>query len=80
MRVEATGDASDPQSIAATGAWIDAETFVARLCFCNTPFGPTLTFRFKEDTLTFDYRENVAFGPVERPQLVGRQYQPAAST
>jgi CubicO group peptidase (beta-lactamase class C family) len=59
------------QPIAALGAWTSDDTYVVKLSYTRTPFIPTLTFRFEGDRATLDYRENVSFGPAERPQLVG---------
>jgi hypothetical protein len=40
--------------------------------FTSTAFCPTITCRFMQEQLTFDFKANVSFGPLERPQLVGR--------
>jgi hypothetical protein len=61
-----------PRAVAASGAWIGDDTYVTKLCFYETPFIPTLTFRFGEDQLTFDWKDNVSFGPTEYPPLIGR--------
>jgi len=54
------------------GAWPDANTLVCKLCLYETPFGPTLTFRFDGmDRLTLDVRGSIGFGPTERPLLEG---------
>ena len=58
--------------MAASGAWTSDDTYEIRLCFYETPFCPTIICRFAEDRLTYDYKPNVGFGPLERPQLVGR--------
>ena len=59
--------------VAASGAWLDEETYAVKFCFCETPFCPTVTYRFGDDRLLLDYRANVAFGPLERPHLTGRR-------
>ena len=59
-------------AVAASGAWSSDDTYVLRLCFNETPFCPTLTFRFSAAQLTTDWKDNVAFGPTEHPQIVGR--------
>jgi len=59
-------------SVAASGAWTSDDTYVIRLCFNETPFCPTLTFRFSADQLAADWKDNVAFGPTEHPQIIGR--------
>jgi CubicO group peptidase (beta-lactamase class C family) len=58
--------------VAAAGAWLAEDTYLARLCFYETPFCPTMSCRFARDRLELDYRPNVSFGPLELPQLVGR--------
>ena len=63
---------SQPRSVMTSGAWTDESTYQAKLCFYETPFCPTFSFRFEENTLHFDHRPNVSFGPVEHPQLVGK--------
>lgn len=65
-------DSRAESPVAASGAWSDDDTYVLKLAYYETPFCPTLTFRFVEDRLLFDYRTNVSFGPPERPQLVGQ--------
>jgi CubicO group peptidase (beta-lactamase class C family) len=64
---------------AASGAWTADDTFAMRLSFSETPFIPTLTFRFVEDRtgdrVEFRKEYNVGFGPPEalqRPALVGK--------
>lgn len=60
-----------PRRVAARGAWIADDTYVIALCFFETPFSATITCRFVDDRLLYDYRLAVGFGPLERPQLVG---------
>jgi CubicO group peptidase (beta-lactamase class C family) len=60
------------QGIAASGAWTSEDSYTIKLCFTQTPFCPTITCRFVRDEMMFDFRENVSFGPLEHPQLVGR--------
>jgi hypothetical protein len=62
-----------PIPVAASGAWADPNTYVAKLCFHETPFCPTITCRFEGDSLRVDYRVNVAFGPTEAPPLFGKR-------
>ena len=57
--------------VVATGAWTDDRTFMARLCFVETPYYATITCRFEGDRMLLDIRTNVAFGPAEWPQMVG---------
>lgn len=65
-------DSPMSRRVAASGAWTDENTFVLGLCFYETPFCPTLTFRFDRDELTFAFKANVAFGPLERPPVMGK--------
>ena len=58
--------------VAASGAWTDADTFEARLCFYETPFIQTVTWNFDGDKVTVSRKTNVGFGPTERPTLTGR--------
>ena len=62
----------EPQRVAASGAWLAADTYVVKLCYSETPFCYTFTCHFTDDRLTVDSHVNVAFGPTEQPQLVGR--------
>jgi hypothetical protein len=62
-----------PRPVAASGAWTDDHTFVARLHYTQTPFSPTLTFRFADQTLSYHYHVNLVFGSgvTDREVLVG---------
>jgi CubicO group peptidase (beta-lactamase class C family) len=59
------------QPVAASGAWVDEDTFAVKACFYETPFCATLRLRFAGDALVFDQEMNVGFGPTKRPTLVG---------
>jgi CubicO group peptidase (beta-lactamase class C family) len=61
-----------PYVVAASGAWIGEDTYAAKLCFYETPFIPTVTFRIGEDQLIVDWKDNVSFGPTEHPPMIGR--------
>jgi hypothetical protein len=63
--------AATPQRVAASGVWTTDDTFTLTLCQYETPFILTITCRFEGDKLFYDFKVNVAFGPLERPQLVG---------
>jgi CubicO group peptidase (beta-lactamase class C family) len=58
--------------IAASGAWTDENTYTAKIYFYEAPFRVTLTCHFDEEQLTFNFKQNVSFGPTEWPQLVGQ--------
>jgi CubicO group peptidase (beta-lactamase class C family) len=62
----------NPQQIAASGAWLSADVYAVQLYYTKTPFCYIFTCRFAGEQLTIDMRANVAFGPTELPQLVGR--------
>jgi CubicO group peptidase (beta-lactamase class C family) len=65
--------------VAASGAWLDGQTYGVELCWYRTPFRLTLTCRFADDRLLIDQTANVSFGPVEMPRLEGRAPPGAAS-
>jgi len=57
--------------IAASGAWAGEDTYLIYLRCYETPFGLTITCRFIEDRLVFEWIENVSFGPLERKRIEG---------
>ncbi|MFM2096269.1 MAG: D-aminopeptidase [Planctomycetota bacterium] len=61
------------QPVAASGAWVDDETFSARIYYVETPFSLTLRMKFADQELTLDTEANVGFGPTVRPQLKGKR-------
>jgi hypothetical protein len=61
-----------PQRVAASGTWLDATTLAVKVCLYETPFCPTLTCAFDGDQVRYQFVANVAFGPRERPELVGK--------
>lgn len=54
-----------------SGAWTGDDTFTLKVCFNETPFIPTITCRFADDTMTMEISGSMGFGPKERPALVG---------
>ena len=64
-------EGADARRAAARGVWVADDTYVVTLCFYETPFVATSTYRFSDDRLIYDYRLNVGFGQLEYPQLVG---------
>jgi CubicO group peptidase (beta-lactamase class C family) len=62
-------DRGGPQPVAAAGAWTSEDTYLVKLVYYETPFCATMTCRFVEDRLLFDFALNVSFGPTEFPQL-----------
>jgi hypothetical protein len=61
-----------PPRVAASGTWVDATTLAVKVCLYETPFCPTLTCAFDGDQVRYQFVANVAFGPRERPELVGK--------
>jgi CubicO group peptidase (beta-lactamase class C family) len=64
--------ASPAQRAAVSGAWVDEDTYVVKICFHETPHHLTLRMRFSGDELFLDSEYNVAFGPTKLPRLIGR--------
>lgn len=73
LRGTTTFHAPAERPVAVTGAWKSDTTFVAKLCFYETPFCPTLTCHFMGDQVRLNYQENVSFGPTEHPPLIGKK-------
>jgi CubicO group peptidase (beta-lactamase class C family) len=61
------------QNAAISGAWTADNTYTAKVCLYETPFVITLKLDFSKDLLRFDSAQNVSFGPVKKPQLVGER-------
>ncbi len=56
---------ADLMKVASRGAWTDEDTYVTKVCFFETPYIQTLTWRFSGDRLALDVKQNVAFGQTE---------------
>ncbi|TAK21341.1 MAG: class C beta-lactamase-related serine hydrolase [Chloroflexota bacterium] len=65
-------DLARPERVAASGAWIDDRTYVAQICWYETPYLQTLTCRFDGADIAIERRVNVSFGPLILPTLTGR--------
>lgn len=61
------------QGLAACGAWASDETFVAKLCFVETPYTITATFTFAGDQVFLDMMHNQRWGETRRPRIIGRR-------
>jgi hypothetical protein len=70
-RGELAGVHPGSSAIAACGAWTDARTFEAQICFCETPFLLHATCRFDGDRVRLRLRWNASFGPTSLPELIG---------
>jgi len=68
----AYGGRQESNKVAASGAWTDDETFTVKLCYYETPFIQTMTWKFAGDQVTVSRKVNVGFGPTERATLTGR--------
>ncbi len=60
------------QPVAVAGAWTADDTYMAKLCFHETPTSLIARLKFSGEQLLYDAEFNVAFGPTKQPQLVGR--------
>jgi CubicO group peptidase (beta-lactamase class C family) len=69
-RISTLFDRED-QGIAASGGWGDDNTFTAKLCFDETPYTITATFKFTDDKLLLNFEHNLRWGEIKPPQLVG---------
>jgi len=56
---------------AVAGGW-EGDTFTLRICFVETPFVSTVRLRADGDELRVATENNVGFGAVKQPELVGR--------
>jgi hypothetical protein len=66
---------TSPEGITLGGYGLSVRTeasYVAKICFHETPHHLTLRMRFSGDGLFLDAEYNVAFGPTKLPQLIGR--------
>jgi hypothetical protein len=59
------------QGIAARGAWTSADTFVARLCFNETPYTMITSLRFQGEQVFVDNSYSVRWGNTNEAQIVG---------
>ncbi len=58
-------------AVAASGAWADESTFVARLQVYETPIALLVELTFDGDEVTVRLAQNVSFGPTELARSVG---------
>ena len=72
-REEAPADDGSTLAVAASGGWTDASTYVARLCFCETPFTSVVTIAFAGSRATIDIEQNVSFGATRQLHAVGNR-------
>ena len=68
----------EARPVAASGAWTGEETYAVKFCFYETPFCPTVAYRFEADRLLMECRANVGFGPLERPPLTAQREERTA--
>jgi CubicO group peptidase (beta-lactamase class C family) len=60
------------QPAAASGAWTSDDTYLAKLCFYETPFCITIKLKFSGEQVFYDAEYNVGFSTNKQPQLIGR--------
>jgi CubicO group peptidase (beta-lactamase class C family) len=65
-------NATTPNKVTASGAWVAEDTFALTLCYYETPFISTITCRFEGEQVFVTFKTNVSFGPTERPTLIGK--------
>jgi hypothetical protein len=58
--------------MAGSGAWTNENSYVAKLCFYETPYITTVTFKFAGDEVTVNSEMNVGFGATKEQPLVGK--------
>lgn len=56
---------------AGRGAWSSDDTYELKLCYYETPFIETLTFKFDGNSVSLSARTNVGFGPTQRQAVTG---------
>jgi CubicO group peptidase (beta-lactamase class C family) len=66
------------QPLAARGSWQGGDTFVAELCFTETPYILTLRLQFSGDTAALDLTHNVRWGRTTHPRMFGSRAAAAA--
>ncbi len=59
--------------VSVSGAWTSDTSFSLLLRIIETPHNLKMTFAFKDDRVTIQRRWNVSFGPLELPELRGKQ-------
>lgn len=60
------------KDVATSGAWTAEDTFLARICFRETPYVADMTLTFTGDQVRVDTQFNVRiFSPAKEPTLVG---------
>ena len=59
------------RTTAGSGTWSADNTYIAKICFFETPYVLTIKLDFSNDKLRLDSEWNVAFGPTKPGQLVG---------
>jgi len=63
---------STEQPEAASGAWTSDDTYVAKICFYETPYIVRFRLKFSGDQLIFDAETNVGFEKNQQRHLVGK--------
>jgi CubicO group peptidase (beta-lactamase class C family) len=61
------------QPIAAAGAWVDDDAYLATAQLTATPFALSIALDFRGDEVTVNVEQNVSFGPTQLLHTVGRR-------
>jgi hypothetical protein len=61
------------QPVAASGAWITIDTYMAKFCFHETPYIYTISFKYSGNEIHCSVDANVGFGPTKEPLLIGKE-------
>jgi CubicO group peptidase (beta-lactamase class C family) len=64
-------NADSPQQVAMSGRWEAQDQFELTVCWYETPFISTLSFKFEGEKVTYQVKNNVSFGSQEKPEITG---------
>lgn len=68
-----TGYGGDSERVVSSGAWTAADTFCFQLRYVETPHCLSFKLQFTDHEVKLDMSLNVAFGPLNAPQLTGKR-------
>ena len=69
---EWVASASADAQVLASGAWVSPSTLLVRTHDVGTPYSRTYTLEFRDDALTLEIEQNLAFGDLPHTHLVSR--------
>jgi CubicO group peptidase (beta-lactamase class C family) len=61
------------QLAAGSGGWENNDTYLAKICFYQTPFMLSLRLHFRGDQVVLESDYNVSLGQAKQPQLIGQR-------